>query len=185
MEDKKVLLRLARMAILEEIEQKKLIDKEAFIKKYPFLQEPRATFVTLKTKVDSLRGCIGSILPQRSLIDDVIHNAKMAAFEDYRFTPLTPDEFNEIKIEVSILTIPEKVEYEDEKDLKTKIIPKKDGVILSLADHQATFLPDVWESLPIFEFFFAELCKKAGMNGDCLRYHPIIYKYQTEIVEEE
>ena len=48
--DKEVLLKLARMAILEEFEGKKLINKEDFLAKYPFLAEKRACFVTLKLK---------------------------------------------------------------------------------------------------------------------------------------
>jgi AmmeMemoRadiSam system protein A len=190
MEDLGVLLKLARMSILEVFENKQLIDKEEWIKKYPFLAEKRACFVTLKMKNKpkgaNLRGCIGSILPYRSLIDDVVANAKAAAFEDPRFTPLTPEEFELIKIDVSVLTIPEKLEYEDKEDLMKKIRPGVDGVILQLANHQATFLPSVWEELPVFELFFANLCMKAGLPGDCLMYHPVIYTYQAiEVGEEE
>ena len=180
--DKKILLKIARASILEEFERKPLINKEELIKEYPFLKEERATFVTLKID-GNLRGCIGSILPRMSLIDDVIYNAKQAAFNDPRFEPLSPEEYEKIHIEVSILTIPQKLEYEDELDLKRKIT-KNDGVILALADKQATFLPSVWDELPIFEIFFGHLCMKAGMNGDCLKYHPLIYTYQAEIIEE-
>ncbi len=180
--DKKILLKIARASILEEFEGKPLINKDELIKEYPFLKEERATFVTLKID-GNLRGCIGSILPRMSLIDDVIYNAKQAAFNDPRFSPLSPEEYEKIHIEVSILTIPQKLEYEDELDLKRKIT-KNDGVILALADKQATFLPSVWDELPIFEIFFGHLCMKAGMNGDCLKYHPLIYTYQAEIIEE-
>ena len=189
MKDLKILLKLARMSILEEFENKRLIDKNEWIEKYPFLAEKRACFVTLKMKDkprgSNLRGCIGSILPHRSLIDDVIENAKAAAFSDPRFEPLRPEEFELIKIEVSVLTIPQKLEYEDKNDLRNKIRPGVDGVILQLANHQATFLPSVWEELPAFEIFFAHLCLKAGLPGDCLMYHPVIYTYQAVEVEEE
>jgi AmmeMemoRadiSam system protein A len=188
MNDLKILLKLARMSILEEFEGKKLIDRDEWVKNYPFLEEKRACFVTLKMKNrprgSNLRGCIGSILPYRPLIDDVVANAKAAAFEDPRFSPLTPEEFDLIKIEVSVLTIPQKLEYEDKEDLATKIRPGVDGVILQLANHQATFLPSVWEELPVFELFFAHLCMKAGLPGDCLMYHPVIYTYQAIEVEE-
>ena len=184
MDDLKVLLKLARLSILEEFEKKPLIDKDEWIKKYPFLTQKRASFVTLK-KDSNLRGCIGSILPHRMLIDDIIYNAKAAAFEDPRFPPLTPEEFDKIKIEISLLTIPQKLEYEDKDDLRKKIKIGVDGVILQLANHQATFLPSVWEELPNFELFFAHLCLKAGLPGDCLIYHPIIYIYQTTKIEED
>ena len=183
-----ILLKIARLSILEEFEGKKLINFEEWIEKYPFLKEQRATFVTLKLKNrprgSNLRGCIGSILPYRSLIEDVYYNAKAAAFEDPRFEPLRVDEFDLIKIEVSLLTIPQKVEYDDVNDLREKIKIGEDGIILQLANYQATFLPSVWEELPSFELFFAHLCMKAGMSGDCLKYNPVIYKYQAIEVEE-
>ena len=189
MQEYKILPKLARLSILEEFEGRKLIDRDEWVEKYPWLEEKRATFVTLKMKNkprgSNLRGCIGSILPYRPLIDDVIANAKAAAFEDPRFPPLTPEEFNEIEIEVSVLTIPEKVEYEDVNDLRTKIRPMVDGVILQLGNHQATFLPAVWEELPNFDIFFAHLCMKAGLPGDCLMYHPTIYRYQAIEVKED
>ena len=180
---KKILLKIARASILEEFEGKKLINRDELIREYPFLAEERATFVTLKID-GNLRGCIGSILPRMPLIDDVIYNAKQAAFADPRFPPLTPQEYEKIHIEVSILTIPKKLEYEDINDLRQKIRPNIDGVILSLGEYQATFLPSVWEELPNFDIFFGHLCMKAGMSGDCLKYHPIIYTYQAEIIEE-
>ena len=179
----KELIKLARMAILEEFEGKKLIDREEWISKYPYLKEERASFVTLKIR-GNLRGCIGSILPHRPLIDDIVENAKAAAFNDPRFSPLTPAEYEEIEVEISLLTIPQKLEYEDKEDLKNKIRPFVDGVILSLANYQATFLPSVWEELPSFEVFFAHLCMKAGLPGDCLQYHPVIYTYQAEEIKE-
>jgi len=179
---KKILLKIARTSILEVFENKTFINKNELIKEYPFLAEERATFVTLKIN-NSLRGCIGSILPRMSLLDDVIYNAKQAAFNDPRFNPLTLEEFEKIKIEISILTIPQKLEYEDKEDLKRKIT-KNDGVILAIGDKQATFLPSVWEELPLFELFFAHLCMKAGMSGDCLVYHPLIYTYQAEVIKE-
>ncbi len=189
MQDYKILPKVARLSILEEFEGKKLINKDEWIEKYPWLSEKRATFVTLKMKNkprgSNLRGCIGSILPYRTFIDDVIANAKAAAFEDPRFPPLTPEEFEEVEIDVSVLTIPEKLEYEDPADLKRKIRPGVDGVILQLANHQATFLPSVWEELPNVDIFFAHLCLKAGLPGDCLMYHPTIYTYQAIEVKED
>ncbi len=189
MENYKILPKLARLSILEEFEGKKLINKDEYIKKYPFLLEKRACFVTLKMKNkprgSNLRGCIGSILPYRMLIDDVVANAKAAAFEDPRFPPLTPQEFADIEIEVNVLTIPQKLEYENIEDLRNKIRVGIDGVILQLGNYQATFLPSVWEELPDFDQFFAHLCMKAGMPRDCLRYHPVIYTYQAIEIKEE
>jgi hypothetical protein len=188
MEDLKILPKLARLAILEEFEGRQLIDREGVKREHPFLAEPRATFVTLnlkgKPKGSSLRGCIGSILPYRPLLEDLIENAKSAAFRDPRFPPLSREELDRVEIEVSLLTIPEKVEYDSIEELKQKITPFKDGIVLQLGNHHATFLPAVWEQLPLFDLFFAHLCLKAGLPGDCLQYHPTIYKYQAIEIKE-
>jgi AmmeMemoRadiSam system protein A len=181
--DERLLIEVAKNSILEEFQKKEIINKKELVKKYPFLSEKRAIFVTLKID-NQLRGCIGSILPRMTLIDGIIYNAKQAAFADPRFTPLTYEEFQKINIEISILTIPQILEYTNKNDLRNKIT-KKDGVIIILGDKQATFLPSVWEELPDFNLFFKYLCLKAGVNENCLDYHPTIYTYQAEIIEED
>ncbi|HFX17717.1 MAG TPA: AmmeMemoRadiSam system protein A [Flavobacteriales bacterium] len=182
-----VLLEIARLAIYEELTGQKLIDRDKYIEMYPELAKDQAVFVTIN-KVDgqreSLRGCIGSILPHRPLIDDVIYNAKAAAFNDPRFPPLKPSEFDDIKIEISLLSIPKKVDYKDIDELRQIMKPFKHGVILKLSGRQATFLPQVWEQIPDFDLFFVHLCEKAGLPGNCLDYHPEIYVYEVKKIEE-
>ncbi len=181
-EKKRLLLQIAKNAIKEEFSKEKLIDKEDLIRKYPWLLEKQAVFVTLN-KNHNLRGCIGSIIPHRSLIDDLLSNAKAAAFSDPRFNPLEKEEFDEIEIEVSLLSVPKELPYDDIEDLKSKIRPLIDGVILQLDGYQATFLPQVWEELRSFEEFFAHLCMKASLSIDCLKYHPAIFTYQVEKID--
>ena len=184
---KDILLKIARDSINEVLTNKKLVDKEKLLKKYPELGEDRAVFVTI-TEDKSLRGCIGSIVPRRTLLEDLIENAKSAAFADPRFNALLKDEFNKIQIEVSILTIPEEIEYNDMKELENKVRPNIDGVIVKLHDKQATFLPQVWEQLFDFETFLAKLYLKAGITTHYLvstEDQPEIYTYQVEKFEEE
>ena len=179
-----VLLELARESIQEVLEAEKTIDREALLEQYPVLAQKMATFVTL-TIDGELRGCIGSLVAQRPLIDDIVHNAKAAAFQDPRFTPMTTSEYLHCAVEISLLTEPEEVTYGDVADLKLKIRPGVDGVILSLGGRQATFLPQVWEQLPEFEQFFAHLGMKAGIGPDCLSHHPQIFTYQVEKAHDE
>ena len=179
--DKHILLEIARDAILEEFTGKKRIDREALIREHPWLTEPGAVFVTLNEH-HQLRGCIGSIIAHQPLIDDLIANARSAAFGDPRFAPLRPEEFEAIELEVSLLTPPEPVTYRDTDELRHLIRPGIDGVILKLGTHQATYLPSVWEQLPEFDVFFSTLCQKAGLPGNCLEAHPEIYRYQAESV---
>lgn len=178
-EKNKILLELAKNSIKEELEGVKLTDEKTALEKFPELKNESACFVTLRSN-GNLRGCIGSIIPHRPLVEDIIQNAKSAAFRDPRFAPLGKEEFKNIDLEISILTVPEKLDYEDTKDLKSKIRPNIDGVIIRLDSYQATFLPQVWEELPSFEQFFSHLCMKAGLSGNCLENHPEIYTYQAE-----
>ena len=181
--DKRILIRIAKDAIMEELTGLSLIDREKLLAHYPWLGEMGAVFVTLN-KRGQLRGCIGSIVAHRALLDDLILNAKAAAFNDPRFPPLQEEELASLEIEISLLTTPQPLGYSDVEDLKSKIRPGIDGVILQQGAHQATYLPSVWEQLPEFEAFFGTLCQKAGLRADCLRYHPTILVYQAEKIEE-
>lgn len=184
---KKIMLNIARIAIKEEfLGHKELNDTviERLVKMYPRLAEPGAVFVTINER-SSLRGCIGSLVAYRPLIEDLIENAKAAAFGDPRFPPLRPEEFDKITIEISLLSEPKPLEYSDIQDLRQKIRPGIDGVVLKLDGRQATFLPQVWEDLPDFDQFFAHLCLKAGLPANCLEYHPEILVYQVQKWSEE
>ena len=173
------LIAYARQAIGAELGLNAPVDIRALKAQDPELAKERATFVTL-TQEGRLRGCIGSVVPHRPLIDDLVANAKAAAFEDPRFAPLKPEEFEKTAVEVSLLSVPQPLAYTDVEDLKRKIVPRKDGVILRLGASQATFLPQVWEELNDFELFFAHLCLKAGLPQNCLAYRPQIYTYRVE-----
>ena len=180
----KTMLKIARDAIMEQFTGQRLIDTEALVKEYPRLAEPGAVFVTLNEK-GHLRGCIGSVEAHRPLIEDIIHNARAAAFSDSRFLPVEQDEMDDITIEISLLSEPEEIFYTDEEDLERKVVPGADGIILSKGFYRAVFLPQVWEKLPDFLTFFNHLCRKAGLNGNCLADHPDIYRFRVTIVEEE
>ena len=178
-----VYIQIARNAIQEQYDGI-TIAKDFYLSKYPELTQKRACFVTL-TLNKRLRGCIGSIIAHQSLLEDLISNARSAAFQDPRFPPLTKEEFSHLSIEVSLLTNPEPVDYSDRVDLEHIIRPYVDGVILRLGKYQATFLPQVWEELSDFDSFFSHLGMKAGIGNDPLSYHPEIYTYQVQKYEEQ
>ncbi len=150
----------------------------------PALFEKRGTFVTLNRN-GALRGCIGTILPIKPLILDVIDNTLNAAFRDPRFPPLEKWEMEDLEIEVSILTVPEKLEFSDLNDLLSKLKLGEDGVIIREGPYQATFLPQVWEELPDKEVFLAHLCAKAGLPPDSYKnpQNLEVYTYQVEIIK--
>lgn len=122
-----------------------------------------ATFVTL-TINNELRGCIGNILPKQPLYIDVINNSLSAAFADPRFPALEVKDIDKVKIEISILSKPKRINYDDVTDLLKKIKPKIHGVIIQSNFHQATFLPQVWNELEKKEDFLTNLALKAGLS---------------------
>ena len=177
------LLSVARKTIEEELFNKseiKLPDTDLS----PKFSEKRGTFVTL-TKDEALRGCIGHIIPQETLLEGVKVNAINAAFKDPRFNPLSKAEWNRIKIEVSILTEPERLDYLDSADLLAKLRTGIDGVILKKGFNQATFLPQVWDQLPDKREFLAHLCIKAGLDGnEWKKGELVVFTYQAQAFEE-
>jgi AmmeMemoRadiSam system protein A len=181
-----ILIALAKAAILVALNQPDDFDLEDALKKYPSIEENGAAFVTINTKPnDQLRGCIGSLQAYRPLYKDIILNAQAAALRDSRFPPLSVEELKHITLEVSILSEPKVLEYHDKKDLKSKVVPFQDGIVLKLHGKQATYLPQVWEDLPKFDDFFSSLCIKADLNSSCLSEHPEILTYQVKKYKEK
>ena len=161
-EIRKMLLEIAKGAIYSGLYNKVIIDKEDLVKKFPNFTKRAATFVTL-TLDGELRGCVGSLVAHKTLLDDLTLNAYKAAFDDTRFSPLTKEEFERVEIEISLLSQPLEIRYKDIKDLESKINHGIDGVIIRQGNKQATFLPQVWEQLPNFDDFITHLFHKAGI----------------------
>ncbi|MGB5964828.1 MAG: AmmeMemoRadiSam system protein A [Sulfurimonadaceae bacterium] len=180
---KHIYLDIAKEAIEDTLYDRDTINRENILERYPELAQKGATFVTLNL-YGGLRGCIGSLVAHRPLLDDLIDNARSAAFRDPRFLPLSLTELEEVEIEVSLLSAPKLLEYSSTADLRTKVRPGIDGVVLSLSGRRATFLPQVWDELSTFELFFSHLCQKAGLGSNCLEEHPEIEIYQVEKVKE-
>lgn len=144
------------------------------------LASNQAIFVTL-TKNNDLRGCIGSLEAYRSLCAEIIEHSYNAAFRDNRFSPLEKEELSEIKIEISLLKPREKISFSSISDLFSKVEPFKDGIYLKYGFHSATFLPQVWETLPDKNDFFRNLCYKANLPESILSDSKLVVeKYAVE-----
>jgi len=165
-EDKKILLTVAREAIVNATQNKRVVDLD--ITNYSkLLREYGASFVTLHRKSDGqLRGCIGALEAYQPLVKDVQYHAVAAALEDYRFPPVTISEIHDLHIEISRLTAPFNLKYDNPQELPGLLRPGVDGVILKDGFRKATFLPQVWEQLPDPEDFLAHLCRKMGDRPD-------------------
>lgn len=151
----------------------------------PAMLEQRGCFVTLH-KAGQLRGCIGTIEPVSSLIECVESNAQNAAFRDPRFPALQKEELSDIDIEVSVLTVPKKLAFEDGQDLKRQLKPLVHGVILSRGFRRSTFLPQVWEQLPDKDQFLEHLCLKGGMSATAWKDPKTeVRVYEAEVFGEQ
>jgi len=149
-----------------------------------WLDESAATFVTL-TLHGRLRGCIGSLEAHCSLYDDVTQNARAAAFGDPRFPPLAADELPAVRIEISVLTAPQPLQFSSEEDALRRLRPGIDGVILQYGGTRATFLPQVWEQLPEPHEFMARLKQKAGLPADLPTDDMRLLVYQVETFQAD
>ena len=143
------------------------------------LSARRASFVTLHAEA-RLRGCIGSLEPHVSLVEDVSLNAFAAAFRDTRFQPLQANELATLSLQISVLSPPEVLDFNSESSLLGKIRPGVDGLILQEQACRSTFLPSVWESLPEPVRFLGHLKLKAGLAADYWSESIRIWRYTTE-----
>ncbi len=151
------LLNLARKAIKHYLEKGATLQVET---KDKILQEKRGAFVTLKVN-DQLRGCIGYPLPYKTLVETIIEAAIAAATQDFRFQPLTLEELEQTKIEISVLSLSHPVKNINE------IIVGKHGLIISKGFNKGLLLPQVpvewnWD----LETYLKHGCLKAGLKED-------------------
>ena len=183
-EEQKTLLKLARQALDGGVRGEAPIPIR-YSELSPALRENGACFVTI-TQRGQLRGCIGTLEAHQPLAQDVQEHAVAAALNDYRFPPVTPDELDQIKVEVSRLTAPQPLHYIDSEDLLEKLRPDIDRVILRDSfGRRATFLPQVWRQLPDKVEFLSHLCHKMGSSTDAWRTQRLtVHTYQVEEFHE-
>lgn len=84
-----------------------------------------------------LRGCTGTIKPERPLFQDVMRYTRAAARADTRTSRVSPAELDQIQIEIAAISPPRKIAGPGE------IVLGKHGVIIERGDRRATFLPHV------------------------------------------
>jgi AmmeMemoRadiSam system protein A len=153
-EEKKILLRAARESIgmMFGENEKPVIDFD----KYPGLKIKTGAFVTLTIR-KNLRGCIGYIFAETNAFETICEAAVQAAFRDPRFVPLSYPEFNNIDIEISVLSEAKRINDYHEIELG------KHGLILNYRGRRGLLLPQVaTENKFSLEDFLCAICEKAG-----------------------
>lgn len=196
-EQKKKLLNIARQTIEAYIKERRV---PQFSEDDPELSKSYGAFVTLrkctlnrarsgsgprsKSRDDeeSLRGCIGHIISKEPLYKVVRDMTIASSTQDPRFPPVTANELKDIKIEISVLSVPKLI-----KDIKEFELGKH-GVIVQKGYNQGVFLPQVatetgWGK----EEFLSNLCShKAGLSSDAWKDKDTkIYIFEAEVFEEE
>ncbi len=103
------------------------------------LNQRAGCFVSIKTHAGELRGCIGTIDPEKNtLAEEIILNAISAATRDPRFAPVREHELAGLKYSVDVLSQPERVNLDD-------LDPKVYGVIVEdkKGVHRGLLLPNL------------------------------------------
>jgi uncharacterized protein (TIGR00296 family) len=190
LEEGKTLLKFARDNIEFYLKNNRRIPipdklKQMFSDKY-------GAFVTLNrfnVSGNPLRGCIGYIEPTYSLYD-VIHRVSISsATEDPRFPSVSPDEMDNIIIELSILTPPKLLEVDNPKDYIDKIVIGRDGLIAEKGMRRGLLLPQVpvdhgrnWD----VETYLSQTCSKAWLDSEAWKEKSTkIYSFQAILFEEK
>jgi AmmeMemoRadiSam system protein A len=138
----------------------------------PIAGEPAGVFVTIHTaSTGDLRGCIGTIGPtEPTLAQETIGNAIHAATRDPRFQPISPDELDDIVLDVSVLYPPEPIASVAELD------PRRYGVIVQHGGRRGLLLPDI----PGIDTVAAQVAtarRKAGIRSG----EPVeLYRFRVE-----
>jgi len=145
----------------------------------PWLDEPGATFVTIKRRGE-LRGCLGTMVAERPLLQDLRHNAQAVVARDPRFAPLTPEELPETTVEVSLLSPLEPVPCATETEALVALSKERCGYFLEHGSRSGTFLPQVWESLPEPAGFWRRLKEKAGLDPDFWDSEIHLWRYRVD-----
>jgi len=180
LEEGKIAVKLARKAIEIYIAERKVIqDRLSGV-----FEQKRGVFTTL-TKHGELRGCIGFPYPIKRLDVAIIESAIAAATEDPRFPPVSLEEMDEIIVEVTVLTPPEKL------NVKPTELPKhveigKHGLMVKRGYFSGLLLPQVAVEYGFdAEEFLSQTCMKAGLPPDCwLMEGTEVYRFEGQIFKE-
>ena len=135
----------------------------------PEMRQRAGVFVSIH-KLDQLRGCIGTIEPEKdNVAEEIITNAVSSATRDPRFPPIAPNELDQLDYSVDVLTTPEPIPNQDQLD------PKKYGVIVEAGFKRGLLLPDL-EGVDSVDYQI-EICRlKAGIAPD----EPIkLYRFEV------
>jgi len=112
-----VLLTIARASIEEVLQAQTSINRAELLESYPVLAQPIECEITLYLD-NKLRGSARTESLSRPLLEEIIHNAKVAAFQDENFDPLVTSEYLHATIKLTLFTADGELSHQSEPILK-------------------------------------------------------------------
>ncbi|MDW5548696.1 TIGR00296 family protein [Methanosarcina sp.] len=178
-------VKLARKTIELFLSEERLPEpQELDFELSPVFGEKRGVFVTL-TESGLLRGCIGHPFPDSRLEDAIMDSAISAATQDPRFHSVRKDELDEIVVEVTVLTQPEKINAPAE-ELPERIEIGKHGLIVKQGYCQGLLLPQVAPEYNMDSLeFLGHTCLKAGLSPDAWLKGAEVSCFEGQIFKEK
>jgi uncharacterized protein len=146
--------------------------------------EKRGVFVTL-TEDGELRGCIGLPYPVRPLGEAIQEAAVSAALQDPRFLPVEPKDLPKLKVEVTVLSVPEPLEV-PAGQMESCVEVGVHGLIVQGRRRTGLLLPQVateyrWTSCE----FLDHTCVKAGLPPGSWRAPDVqVLTFEGQIFDE-
>ena len=178
-----LLLEVARQSITEVLEASRHIDVKQLKNEHPILNEKIATAVTLYLD-NEVRAHHSSLHPEKSLLDDLIYNAKIAAFESALYPPITTSQYLHVSIQVSLLTPLKELDYQDIDSLLTQITPHTDGLIMSYKGRESYIFPDAWSKKKNTSDVLTQL-SDAVKTDSSLQDHPKVSIFQIQSAKDK
>lgn len=176
--ERKQLLFIARQTIEAVVNGEKIPEFKVTSSR---LKEERGAFVTLHENA-MLRGCIGRFIADKPLYEIISEVAVGASTQDPRFfnNPITPDDVDDLHIEISVLSPLQKVHSIDEIQLGVH------GIYVMHQGSSGCFLPQVAvETGWTREQFLQHCCHdKAQVDKNAWKQGAELYKFTAEIFSE-
>lgn len=132
-------------------------------------------FVTVYCRRE-LRGCIGHLIDDTSLVDAVADCARAAVSADPRFAPISAEELSAIDVELSLLGPLESIAG------PSQIEVGRHGLLVEHHGRRGLLLPQVatewdWDA----ESFLARTCQKAGLPLDAWKHGASLWRFEAEV----
>lgn len=175
-EDSQELLKISRQ-FLEKAVRKETAGKPV---KYPDALNANSGVVCtiFKNGKRHSQGSSGTPYPLFSIIDSALHGISSTSEN------LLPSDLNEIKIELDIISEPQKITGKNPSEILARI-HEKDGLLLKFGMYESFMLPRDWKKMTKEEFL-EKLCINAGLTKDMWKESSAeISRFQVKVLKED